>query len=608
MDRRTTIALLLCLLVFALFTALQARYTPKPKPNPNPVAGAPNGAPPAGSTGTPPPSGAATQRGNAAPAPAASLAAPATPRVPEQLTVLETPLYRATFSNIGARLTSFELKRYAAAWGESRYADHPSRRPKRGQDVPGSDRVELSGEPAFAFDLGSGTSLRSLGDTPFTVAESTDASGAVAALTFTARDSAGLEVRQTWRPRRDTYLIDVDVAVSGAPVNLQDWSLTTRSWPLLSEANPDQEMRLVRSIGLLGKNLHRDVAQGLVGKDPRWRDGEVAWAGVQSHYFLGLVAPEGAKGRATISRGAAHTLTPAELARLPKTMKPVQPVAEGVLVMSVPASGRQRFAVYFGPAEYEAIRSISGGDKPGNLQLENAVDLGATWLALLSRPLHWLLRQLESWVKNWGVAIFLLATIVRVVLHPFSMSSMRSMRAMQRLQPEMERIREKYKNKPEAMNTAVMALYRENKVNPAGGCLPMVLQMPLFFALYGVLNNSIDLRQAPFVGWIHDLSAPDHLFSVLGFPIHLLPIIMAATGLLQQRLTPTPGQQQGTMYLMNVFMLFIFYPLPSGLVFYWTVMNLYTSLQQWLAMRSDDGVVVPAGAGSARAVKGGSSR
>jgi YidC/Oxa1 family membrane protein insertase len=174
------------------------------------------------------------------------------------------------------------------------------------------------------------------------------------------------------------------------------------------------------------------------------------------------------------------------------------------------------------------------------------------------------------------------------------------MRSMQRLQPEMERIREKYKNKPEALNAAVMALYKENKVNPAGGCLPMLLQMPLFFALYAVLSSAIDLRQAPFFAWIHDLSAPDTLFTVAGVPIRLLPIIMAGTGFLQQRLTPTPSQQQTTMYLMNVFMLFVFYGLPSGLVFYWTVMNLYTSLQQWLAIRGDVGVVVPAGAGSAR--------
>ena len=395
--------------------------------------------------------------------------------------------------------------------------------------------------------------------------------------------------------------------MAGATAGAREWSLTTRSWPLLSEANPDQEMRVVRSIGLLGKDLHRDVAQGLIGKDERRREGAVHWAGVQSHYFLGIVAPVGGEGRATLSRGASYTLTDEEKARLPRNSKTVQPIAEGTLVMAEPSSGQQRFAVYFGPADYFSIAKLSGAGRPGSLQFEKAVDLGASWLLPFSYPLLQLLRLLYRWVGNFGLALFLLATLVRLALHPLNMSSMKSMRAMQLLQPEMERVREKYKNKPEALNAAVMALYKENNVNPAGGCLPMLLQMPLFFALYAVLNSAIDLRQAPFFGWIHDLSAPDHLFSVAGFPIHLLPLIMAGTGFLQQKLTPTPSQQASTMYMMNFFMLFIFYGLPSGLVFYWTVMNLYTALQQWLAIRGDDGVVVPVETGSPRAKLGAES-
>jgi YidC/Oxa1 family membrane protein insertase len=602
MDRRTTLALALCLLVFALFTALQAKFGTKPKP---PVTGAPNGAP--AKAGAPAATATAPQPGpgGAPSAPSgattSSLAPAATPAIPEQLVVLETPLFRATFSNIGARLLSYELKRYAAAWGESRFAEHPGKRPKRGHEVAPGDRVRLAGEPSFAFDLGSGASLRSLGATAFAVAESTDAAGKVVAVTFTARDSAGMEVREAWRSRPDAYLLDLDVAVAGAAASVQEWSLTTRSWPLLSEANPEADTRMVRSISLLGKDLHRDGAQGLIGKDEHRRDGAAMWAGVQSHYFVGMVAPVGVQGRAAVARGSGHALTPDEIVRLPKGAKSPQPIAEGTLVVSVPSTGAQRFAVYFGPSDYFTLAKLSGAGRPGSLQLEKAVDLGYTWLLPFSYPLLQLLRLLESWVRNWGVAIFLLATLVRLVLHPLNMSSMKSMRAMQRLQPEMERIREKYKNKPEAMNAAVMALYKENKVNPAGGCLPMVLQMPLFFALYAVLSSAIDLRQAPFVAWIHDLSAPDHLFSIGSFSVHLLPIIMAGTGFLQQRLTPTPAQQASTMYLMNLFMLFLFYGLPSGLVFYWTVMNLYTSLQQWLAIRGDDGVVVPAGTGSARA-------
>ena len=137
------------------------------------------------------------------------------------------------------------------------------------------------------------------------------------------------------------------------------------------------------------------------------------------------------------------------------------------------------------------------------------------------------------------------------------------------------------------MNTATMALYRENKVNPAGGCLPMLVQMPLFLALYQVLFNAIELRQAPFVAWMTDLSAADLLFTVGGFPIRLLPVVMGATGFLSQMLTPMDPSQKPTMYLMNAFMLVFFYNLPSGLVLYWTVMNVLTAIQQWLVLRGD---------------------
>ena len=139
----------------------------------------------------------------------------------------------------------------------------------------------------------------------------------------------------------------------------------------------------------------------------------------------------------------------------------------------------------------------------------------------------------------------------------------------------------------ERLNRELIKLYREHKVNPVGGCLPMLLQMPLFFALYSVLFNAIELRQAAFVAWIHDLSAPDKLFEIAGFPIRLLPVLMALSGLLTQKLTPTDPRQASTMYLMNAVMVVFFYNLPSGLVLYWTVMNLLTALQQWLALRED---------------------
>jgi YidC/Oxa1 family membrane protein insertase len=261
------------------------------------------------------------------------------------------------------------------------------------------------------------------------------------------------------------------------------------------------------------------------------------------------------------------------------------------LVMPLPTTGAgvQRFVTCFGPSDYFSLASHSG-----TLQLERAVDMGWGWLLPVTKFLLWLLRQVNTVVHNFGITILLLATIVRLALHPLNMSSMKSMRAMQRLQPEMERIKDKYKNDAQAQNAAIMALYKENGVNPAGGCLPMFLQMPLFFAMYQVISNAIDLRQASFLGWIHDLSAPDVMFSVAGQPIHLLPLLMAGTGFLSQRFTPTDPKQAPTMYMMNFVMLFVFWQMPSGLVFYWTVMNLLTAVQQWLSMRgAGTTVVVP---------------
>lgn len=584
MDRRTTLALALALVVFALFTAMQQKYAPKPKPR---VVASSTRA-----TAVPTPAGGAdsstvgTLVNNASGTPVGLV-------IPEKRSVIETPLYRAEFTNRGARLVSFDLKRYAAEHGASRYSEFPGRRPKRGAEVPQGDRVALGGEPTFGLDLGSATALRSLAETTYEVAESTDAAGAIRALTFVTRDSSGFFLRQTWRVRPDSYMLDLEVESRSVPQawRISDYSLTTRSWPLLTEGNPENDLRGLKAVSLVGKDLHRDAAPGLVGKQSKQHDGAAHWAGVQSHYFMALVATPDAEGRGVNAAGENRALTEQQVAHLPAGTKPDQAVAVASLVMPLPSSGDgvQRFVTYFGPADYFALAR-----EGGSLQLERAVDMGWNWIVPVSNLLLRLLKAIDSVVHNFGWTILLLATLVRVALHPLNMSSMKSMRAMQRLQPEIERVREKFKNDPAALNTATMALYKDNSVNPAGGCLPMIMQMPLFFAMYAVIFNAIDLRQAPFIGWIHDLSAPDRLFAIGSFDVRLLPLIMAATGFLSQLFTPTDPKQAPTMYMMNFVMLFIFYPMPSGLVIYWTVMNLLTALQQWLALRGDTGTVVVA--------------
>jgi YidC/Oxa1 family membrane protein insertase len=497
---------------------------------------------------------------------------------------IETPLYHAEFTSLGARLISVELLHYASAHGASSH-DGKAVRVRQGEPVPPGDRVVLAGGPAFSLDLGSGTSRMPLDDLAYAVAESLDAAGDVRQLTFTAQDSSGMRIRQTWRVRPDTYALDLEVEIHRVPLawRLADYSLIARSWPLFNEADGIADARGLNATSLVGTNLHREKPGGLRKGTKRF-EGSAVWAAVQTRYFMGAVAAVHASAHATEARAAVRPLTPEQRALLGPNAPPEQDMAVSTLVVGLPGETDpvNRFLVYFGPNEYFRVAKLG-------VQLERVVDLGWSWISPFSRVLLRVLVWLHGLVRNYGVAIIVLATLVRVLLHPLNMMSLKSMRAMQRLQPEMNRLREKHKNDAQALNTAVMALYQEHKVNPAGGCLPMVLQMPLFFALYSVLFNAIDLRQAPFVAWIHDLSAPDKLFVIAGFPIRLLPVLMALSGLLTQRLTPTDPRQASTMYLMNAVMVVFFYNLPSGLVLYWTVMNLLTALQQWLALREDGG-------------------
>lgn len=587
MDRRTLIAVALCLLVFVFYQPLLrmvglGKYLEPPK-----RAGAPET--PVATTPAP------AADSSAAPAPAPAAAEPAsigiTPAVAnegvlERTLRMETPLYDAVFSSRGARLVSFTLKRYATPHGlTGRSGGRISVRP--GADVPEGDRVTLASDPVFGVDLGSGDHLRSLANVVYAVEESTDAAGATRAITFTAKDSSGLSIRQTYRVREGDYALDVEVAITGVPPawRLADYSLVTRSWPLFTETDLPADHRQLRAVSLVGKNVERKPGTDLARGNGKYQEGNARWAGVQSRYFVDAVALVTGSARGVQPGGGRRMLTEDERKVLGSNAKPDQEYATNALVMAVPSemSPVNRFLLYVGPLERKRLAGYG-------VDLDHAVDLGMTWLVPISLPLLALLGWLNGVVRNYGVAIVLLATLVRVVLHPLNVTSIRSMRALQRIQPELERLRAKYKNDAQALNTAMMALYKENNVNPAGGCLPLVVQMPIFFALFSVLFNAIELRQAPFVGWLHDLSAPDQLMLVAGFPIRILPVVMTLSGFLLQRLTPTDPQQAPTMYFMNLFMLVLLYNSPSGLVLYWTVLNLLTGLQQWLVMRGEQPV------------------
>ena len=222
--------------------------------------------------------------------------------------------------------------------------------------------------------------------------------------------------------------------------------------------------------------------------------------------------------------------------------------------------------------------------------LSAAVDYG--WFTVLAKPLLVVLRWFYSYTHNYGVAIILLTLIIKIIFWPLTHKSYTSMQKMKKVQPKIQQIREKYKDDREKLNQELMQIYKTHKVNPMGGCLPMALQIPVFFALYRMLNSAIELRHQPFILWIHDLTAPDRLN--LGFSIDLpmighldgvpvLTILMGITMFLQQKMTPSSGdpRQEKIMLIMPVMFTFFFINFPAGLVLYWFVNNILSIAQQY---------------------------
>jgi YidC/Oxa1 family membrane protein insertase len=282
--------------------------------------------------------------------------------------------------------------------------------------------------------------------------------------------------------------------------------------------------------------------------------GEIPWVAFEEKYFMTAVLPENPAAAAVVDRLDS---------------------AEGTNIgLGVTGGGETAsYVFYAGPKDYELLRSLNNG-------LEKAINFG--FFGILGKPMFFVLKAIYGVVRNYGVAIILLTSLIKVVFIPLTHKQQKSMQDMQKIQPEISAIRERYKGDAQNMNRHVMELYKKHKVNPAAGCLPLVIQIPVFFALYNVLLSAIELRQAPFL-YIKDLSAADTLFGHIGgFAIGPLPLLMGASMYLQQKMMPTtmdPKQAKIFQYMPVIFT-FMFLNFPSGLVLYWLVNNVLTIGQQ----------------------------
>jgi YidC/Oxa1 family membrane protein insertase len=434
---------------------------------------------------------------------------------------------------------------------------------------PASPRIVLTtGLPQFANALATPLHELGLGDlsqVPFEIDKANDLE---VAFSF-ERD--GIRVRKLYSFEQDTYVFSLDVAVE----NGSDAAIGPRyavTWPASVQPGHDFTEQSFAALHEGSVTLEPLAAFGKAGffsstpTTERVFRREVDWAGVGLTYFVSAVIPEDpvqASGRFVATE--------------PGRSGVVQ-VFFDPLVLPPGQSAERIFRVYAGPKEAERLEAVGAG-------LIRSIDLGWAWLSPLVLGFGWLLRALYSVIPNYGLAIILLTIMVRVVTTPLTMKQMRSMERMRALQPKLQELKEKYPDDRQKQSEEMMALYRREGVNPLGGCLPMVLQLPVFIGLFYALRSSIDLRQAPFVGWIDDLASPDALFELpgLGIPFRVLPLIMGATMVLQQKITPTqvdPAQAKMMMTVMPVMMTVLFYQFPSGLVLYWMVSNVLAIAHQ----------------------------
>jgi YidC/Oxa1 family membrane protein insertase len=556
MDRTQIIIVVAAGLMLVLSMQLGAGPASKGPPPDAPVAGQTATTPEAGSERTAP------EKGSPAPAEA--------PRVVERELVqseLTNGAVRLAVTNEGGRVRSLELREFAD---------------RGGKDAGPVQLVTVPEQGDLAGSYGPDLALASRPDVRWEVLPQSDER--------TARhrfESGGVEIVRTLTLDPEGYggRLELRIANRGSTSvkTRLDLVLAGRERPL--EA-PDHlpGFQLVAS---LSGSLERLIVHDLempgffsgASKTSKEFPFAVDWIGVESQYFLLAVLADHPRdyGARWESRGERY----GEIGlRFPATAAP--------LVLPPGQQIEKEFRLYFGPKLEDAAL-------PVDARLEPALRVGWQWVrplvVLFAASLHWIH---EHVIANYGIAIILITILLRLVTYPLTQYSMKSMKKMSALAPQMRELQEKFKSDPSRMQDEIMALYRRTGTNPAaamgGGCLPMLLQMPFMVALYFALQGSIELRHAPFMLWIDDLSRPEDLFSVVGLPIRVLPLLMGASMLVQQWLQPVPNdpqaaQQRQIMMFMSLMFVFMFYQFPSGLVLYWLVSNLLGIGQQVLVNR-----------------------
>jgi len=456
--------------------------------------------------------------------------------------VVKSPLYTATFSTRGASLASFTLNNY-------RQAINDNAMPIELVSIGNNMEYPLS----VTFP---GSSIAVPVDVIYTADEdSLDLTDTVNTkqLIFSWTYPGEITIEKVYTFFPEKYTFDLDVRVR----NLSDNTLKQNA--LLSwnhYFDPEVKTDRYSHQGPVAFVKDKFVSEKIKKLDEKKFLGpDVSWGGYENKYFIASMIAEQPSLTSLIMAKNANNIVSTSLEGPRNIIPPGQ-------------LGSFKYSLYLGPKDYDLLKAEDVG-------LENSINFGS-WIKWLALPLLKGLKFIYNYVHNYGVAIIILTILVKILTWPLGNMSYKSMKEMQKLQPKIKDLQEKFKDDKAKIQQATMELYKKHKVNPMGGCFPIVIQIPIFFALYRALLYSIELRHSPFLFWIQDLSAKD--------PYYVTPIIMGATMFLQQKMSPAPGgneMQAKMMMWMPVIFTFLFLNFPSGLVIYWLFNNILSIGQQY---------------------------
>lgn len=486
---------------------------------------------------------------------------PLQPQIETRKITIDHPLFIAEFDEKGAMITSFKLKKYhETAEDSSPYKELLT-------DEFNMTQVGLHpvGAPAnswnnVVYTANVDSDTITVTDKPF-------------AITFSMIDQNGIKVDKCFTFNPESYVINFDTFITNLTEAPWNNALAFELEGVNQNAIKNQQMVSTTAVMFNGKLTNIKTRPKDFKENNFSAEGRLDWIASQSRYFIMAIMP--------------NVPAPTTVTTVPTSEKThVTSLYTDKFELMPGDSKKITNLLYFGPKEIDTLKSVGHN-------LNKSVNFG--FFDFLAKPFLWFMKQIYSVIPNYGVAIIILTLVIKIILFPLGTKSYKSMNQMKKLQPLIKEIQDKYKDDKMRISQETMALYKTYKINPAKGCLPMVVQIPVFFALYRMLYNAIELHHAPFIGWIKDLSAPDRLFDFgitlpfmeppIGIPV--LTLLMGASMFLQQKMAPPMGDpaQRRIMMLMPIMFTVIFINFSSGLVLYWFTNNIFSILQQYYVQK-----------------------